>query len=104
MSDGDKNRSVMATAMNSASSRSHLVFQVRIRTTNKVSGAKTDSTMVLVDLAGSERVAKSEVSGQGMAEAAAINKSLSALGQVFGLYLFICLLTHCLLGSLSSFM
>lgn len=84
MIDGDKHRTTMATAMNSASSRSHLLFQVRIRTENKISGAKTDSTMVLVDLAGSERVAKSEVTGDGMKEAAAINQSLSALGQVFG--------------------
>jgi kinesin family protein C2/C3 len=83
MSDGDKNRSVMATSMNSASSRSHLLFQLELTTTNKLSKAKTHSTLTLVDLAGSERVAKSEVSGDGLKEAAAINKSLSALGQVF---------------------
>jgi hypothetical protein len=36
-----------------------------------------------VDLAGSERVSKSEASGDRLLEAAAINKSLTALGQVF---------------------
>jgi hypothetical protein len=35
-----------------------------------------------VDLAGSERIAKSEVAGQQLKEAQAINKSLSALGDV----------------------
>ena len=36
----------------------------------------------LVDLAGSERIAKSEVKGVHLREAQAINKSLSALGDV----------------------
>ncbi|EPY22988.1 kinesin [Strigomonas culicis] len=40
------------------------------------------SRMALVDLAGSERVKKSGVTGQGMTEAQAINKSLSTLGTV----------------------
>jgi len=38
--------------------------------------------MTLCDLAGSERVSKSEATGQRLTEAASINKSLSALGQV----------------------
>ena len=36
----------------------------------------------MIDLAGSERIAKSNVTGQGLEEAKAINKSLSALGDV----------------------
>ena len=41
------------------------------------------SDMNLVDLAGSERLAKSNATGERMKEAQAINKSLSALGDVF---------------------
>jgi kinesin family member C2/C3 len=37
----------------------------------------------MVDLAGSERISKTEATGQRLVEAAAINKSLSALGQTF---------------------
>lgn len=82
MSDGDKNRSTAATAMNTASSRSHLVLQLRVTITNLVTKKQYKSVLTLVDLAGSERVSKSEVSGNGLVEAAAINKSLSSLGQV----------------------
>jgi kinesin family protein C2/C3 len=81
--DSDKNRSIASTSMNSESSRSHLLFQIRVDTTNKVSGMRSSAKLTLVDLAGSERIAKSEVTGDQLVEAAAINKSLSALGQVF---------------------
>jgi len=83
MADGDKNRSVAATSMNAESSRSHLIFQIRVDTVNKVSGMRSSAKLTLVDLAGSERIAKSEVTGDQLVEAAAINKSLSALGQCF---------------------
>lgn len=83
MHDGGKNRSMAATKMNSESSRSHLIFELRVTTFNKLSNVHSEAKLALVDLAGSERVGKSGVTGQQLAEAAAINKSLSALSQVF---------------------
>lgn len=47
-----------------------------------VSKATSHGRLTLVDLAGSERISRSEASGIRLVEAAAINKSLSALGQV----------------------
>ena len=48
-----------------------------------VSKATSRGRLTLVDLAGSERISRSEASGIRLVEAAAINKSLSALGQVY---------------------
>lgn len=50
---------------------------------DRVSGQVSKGKLTMVDLAGSERISKTEASGQRLIEAAAINKSLSALGQVF---------------------
>jgi len=80
---GDAHRSVASTSMNTDSSRSHLLMQLSVSGYNKISKVTTVGKLTLVDLAGSERVAKSEASGARLVEAAAINKSLSALGQVF---------------------
>ena len=49
---------------------------------NKVANAVTHGKLTLVDLAGSERISKTEATGQRLVEAAAINKSLTSLGQV----------------------
>ncbi|XP_067684382.1 uncharacterized protein [Haliotis asinina] len=83
MAMGDKNRTTASTKMNSTSSRSHLVLMLNVEGTDSVSGAVSRGVLTLCDLAGSERISKTEAQGQRLVEAAAINKSLSALGQVF---------------------
>uniref|UniRef100_A0A1D2ACD9 Kinesin-like protein n=1 Tax=Auxenochlorella protothecoides TaxID=3075 RepID=A0A1D2ACD9_AUXPR len=77
--EGCAARATAGTALNAASSRSHAVLSIRASDPDGLAGA---SVLHLVDLAGSERVARSEVTGQQLREAQAINKSLSALGDV----------------------
>ena len=60
-----------------------MVLILTVVGTDKVTNAISRGTLTLCDLAGSERIAKTEAEGQRLVEAAAINKSLSALGQVF---------------------
>lgn len=83
MQMGEKHRSVASTSMNTDSSRSHLLLQLTVVGINKISNARTHGKLTLVDLAGSERVSKTDASGERLVEAAAINKSLTSLGQVF---------------------
>ena len=58
---GAARRSVTATKMNAASSRSHSIVIVNVTGRHAASGASTHGKLNLVDLAGSERVKKSEV-------------------------------------------
>lgn len=96
---GARFRSTNATTMNKNSSRSHAILQVFVeqrwvesgealngdllgdsdgKPTKKRSHRK--ALMTIVDLAGSERVSKSGSEGTRLAEAKAINKAISALG------------------------
>ncbi|KAJ8373737.1 hypothetical protein SKAU_G00043170 [Synaphobranchus kaupii] len=80
---GEKNRKIASTKMNIESSRSHLILTLRVEGTDTVSGVTSHGTLTLCDLAGSERISKTEARGARLLEAASINKSLTALGQVF---------------------
>lgn len=82
LEQGNKQRTVAATAMNSESSRSHLVLIIQIVCVNRETHEQTRGKIILVDLAGSERLKKSEVTGDMQKEAIEINKSLTALGDV----------------------
>merc|ERR1712032_1762330 len=79
---GNQQRSVASTAMNTDSSRSHLVFSVKILTVNKQTLERQRGKIAICDLAGSERLKKSESIGDRQKEAIEINKSLTALGDV----------------------
>ncbi|XP_041966619.1 kinesin-like protein KIN-14R [Alosa sapidissima] len=83
MEMGEKNRKIASTKMNIESSRSHLILTLTVLGADSISGVISQGTLTLCDLAGSERISKTEAKGQRLVEAAAINKSLTALGQVF---------------------
>ena len=71
-------RATAATNLNNTSSRSHCIIAISI--SDEESDAT--STIYIVDLAGSERIKVSGAQGDRLAEANAINKSLSTLGLV----------------------
>jgi kinesin family protein 3/17 len=99
---GRRNRTVGATLMNQDSSRSHSVFTLTVECSEESGGAADGGSsggsgganggaapsvirvgrLNLVDLAGSERQAKTGAAGDRLKEAAKINLSLSALGNV----------------------
>lgn len=78
-----RHRSVAQTAMNERSSRSHSIFALHLKATNKLQGIVLNGTLSLVDLAGSERIDRSGATGDRLKESVAINKSLSSLADVF---------------------
>lgn len=77
-----KNRRVAATKSNERSSRSHSIFMLTLRGRCDATGESSEGILNLVDLAGSERLKQSGAEGNRAKETAAINKSLSSLGDV----------------------
>lgn len=82
---GNAIRQTGATAMNATSSRSHAVLTIYIHAQDKndMEGwSKKICKLHMIDLAGSERAASTGATGAALKEGAAINASLSALGNV----------------------
>ena len=73
-------RATNTTKLNQASSRSHCVVSVHLRSHRNPSAVL--AKLNLVDLAGSENINRSGATGTILKEAQSINKSLSALGDV----------------------
>ncbi|GBG29566.1 Kinesin-like protein [Hondaea fermentalgiana] len=95
LDQGNAVKQVAATQMNERSSRSHCCFIVTIKQRKveeiengdeKITRETTlNASINLVDLAGSERAAKTGAAGSRLKEGAAINLSLSTLGQVINM-------------------
>ncbi|EDV97647.1 kinesin-like protein KIF18A [Drosophila grimshawi] len=77
---GNSHRTQHPTDANSESSRSHAIFQVHIRITDRKTGNKRSVKLSMIDLAGSERASSTKGLGMRFKEGASINKSLLALG------------------------
>ncbi|CAJ1335072.1 unnamed protein product [Effrenium voratum] len=75
-------RATAANAINSESSRSHLLFTIKVTTMDVATQELVSGKLVLCDLGGSERLKKSEATGEQLKEAIEINRSLTALGDV----------------------
>eukprot|EP01060_Flectonema_neradi_P039000 TRINITY_DN8399_c0_g1_i1.p1 TRINITY_DN8399_c0_g1~~TRINITY_DN8399_c0_g1_i1.p1 ORF type:complete len:938 (+),score=213.54 TRINITY_DN8399_c0_g1_i1:52-2814(+) len=85
IAEGNNRRVKAETNVNEASSRSHAILQLVVKT--KPRGAEVNTVshigkISLIDLAGSERAAATENRGLRLKEGANINKSLLALGNV----------------------
>lgn len=81
---GTQARTIASTNMNATSSRAHTIVSIYFKQKHNVGGkSMTKSAVVnLVDLAGSERAESTGATGDRLKEGAAINQSLSCLGNV----------------------
>lgn len=85
MNIGNQSRSVGFTNMNERSSRSHAIFVITVECSEMGPDGEDHirvGKLNMVDLAGSERQRKTGAKGKRLKEAAKINLSLSALGNV----------------------
>ncbi|CAF0775063.1 unnamed protein product [Brachionus calyciflorus] len=85
MDEGNSNRTIAATNMNATSSRAHTIVTVNLvqKYKNEAGKEMAKSSMInLVDLAGSERADATGATGDRLKEGAAINLSLTSLGNV----------------------
>ncbi|KAM4722405.1 kinesin-like protein KIFC3 isoform 2-T2 [Rhinophrynus dorsalis] len=80
---GHKQRATEHTNLNTHSSRSHALLILTAKGRETSTGICSTGKLYLVDLAGSERVSRSGAAGERLREAQCINRSLSALGDVF---------------------
>lgn len=81
--EGTRNRTVASTNMNATSSRAHTIVGITfVQKYINPAGEETAKTSIvnLVDLAGSERADSTGATGDRLKEGAAINQSLSCLG------------------------
>ena len=79
---GIDNRTIRSTKANELSSRSHLIFSLRIELNPRNGGKPIVGKMTFIDLAGSERLARIGVSKDAYIEGLAINEGLLCLGNV----------------------
>ncbi|XP_067634548.1 kinesin-like protein Nod isoform X2 [Eurosta solidaginis] len=80
LQQGNKNRHVRPTKMNSQSSRSHAIFTIHVSTVCEKGLLNT--RLNLVDLAGSEGVRRTGHQGVAMSEGVNINQGLLSIGKV----------------------
>eukprot|EP00930_Biecheleria_cincta_P084034 TRINITY_DN73531_c0_g1_i1.p1 TRINITY_DN73531_c0_g1~~TRINITY_DN73531_c0_g1_i1.p1 ORF type:complete len:828 (+),score=192.69 TRINITY_DN73531_c0_g1_i1:80-2485(+) len=78
--EATNHRTVGSTLMNATSSRAHTVQIIEFK--KVANGCPSVSMINLVDLAGSEKAGQTGATGDRLKEGSAINKSLSALGNV----------------------
>eukprot|EP00930_Biecheleria_cincta_P014771 TRINITY_DN12569_c0_g1_i1.p1 TRINITY_DN12569_c0_g1~~TRINITY_DN12569_c0_g1_i1.p1 ORF type:complete len:866 (+),score=112.47 TRINITY_DN12569_c0_g1_i1:89-2686(+) len=79
---GLSSRVVAPNAMNAESSRSHVLFTIKVHSVDLATRESVVGKIVLCDLGGSERLKKTEAAGDQLKEAIEINRSLTALGDV----------------------